>query len=182
MIRRGSPRAVVTTTLPERRTDGRVRRARDGRRVGLVGLTVFVLLGVLGVLGTRTGEVSDSAGPYELTVTYPQVSRSGHAVRFEVEVRRRGGFPADEPVRLRVLGRYYDLFDENGFSPQPDSETADDTWVVDEFAPPDGDTLLVSVDTRVEPARNRGEDGAVQVLDEHGDPVVGVEFRTWVIP
>lgn len=173
---------MITTTLPERRDDGDVRRARDARRVGLVVLTGFVLLGLLGVLGTRTAEVSADGGPYELTVTYPQVSRSGHAVRFEVEVRRAGGFPADEPVRLRVLGKYYDLFDENGFSPQPDSETADDTWVVDEFAPPDGDTLLVSVDTRVEPARNRGEDGAVDVLDAGGEPVVGVRFHTYVLP
>lgn len=173
---------MITTTLPEPRDERSVRRARDGRRVGLVALSVFVLLGLLGVLGTRTAETSASEGPYELTVTYPKVTRSGHAVRFEVEVRRAGGFPAEEPVRLRVLGRYYDLFDENGFSPQPDSETADDTWVVDEFAPPDGDTLLVSVDTRVEPARNRGEDGAVDVLDERGQPVVGVRFRTWVVP
>lgn len=173
---------MITTTLPERRDERRVRRARDGRRVGLAVLTAFVLLGLLGVLGTRTAETSASGGGYELTVTYPQVTRSGHAVRFEVEVRRAGGFPAEEPVRLRVLGKYYDLFDENGFSPQPDSETADDEWVVDEFAAPDGDTLLVSVDTRVEPARNRGEDGAVEVLDERGEPVVGVRFRTWVVP
>lgn len=173
---------MITSTLPERRPDGAVRRARDARRVGLVAVAVFVALGLAGVLGTRTAETTASAGGYDLTVTYPQVSRSGHAVRFEVQVRRDGGFPAGEPVRLRVLGRYYDLFDENGFSPQPDSETADDRYVVDEFAPPDGDTLLVSVDTRVEPARNRGEDGEVSVLDADGRPVVTVRFHTFVMP
>ena len=173
---------MITSTLPERRPDRAVRRARDARRVGLVALALFVALGLAGVLGTRTAEATASEGRYDLTVTYPGVSRSGHAVRFEVQVRRDGGFPADEPVRLRVLGRYYDLFDENGFSPQPDSETADDEYVVDEFAPPDGDTLLVSVDTRVEPARNRGEDGEVSVLDADGRPVVTVRFHTYVMP
>jgi hypothetical protein len=173
---------MITSTLPDRRPDEKVRRARDLRRVGLTLLSVFVLLGLTGVLGTRTAEKSASAGRYDLTVTYPQVSRSGHAVRFEVEVRREGGFPAGEPVRLRVLGRYYDLFDENGFSPQPDAETADDRYVYDEFAPPDGDTLLVSVDTRIEPARNSGEDGEVSVLDEDGRPVTTVRFHTYLVP
>lgn len=173
---------MVASTLPAVLSESRVRRARDLRRVGLGLLALFVLAGAVGLLGTRTVETSGSGGGYALTVTHPAVSRSGHAVRFEVEVQRPGGFPAAEPVRLRFLSDYFDLFDENRLSPAPDSETSDERYTYDEFAPPPGDVLTVSVDTRVEPARNTGERGEVAVLDAAGAPVVGVSFRTLLAP
>lgn len=173
---------MATSTLPPVLEESRVRRARDLRRVGIGLLALFVLAGAVGLLGTRTVQTSGSGGGYALTVTHPAVSRSGHAVRFEVAVRRSGGFPAGEPVRLRFLSAYFDLFDENALSPQPDSETADDRYTYDEFAPPPGDVLTVSVDTRVEPARNSGERGEVAVLDASGAAVAVVSFRTLLAP
>jgi hypothetical protein len=147
-----------------------------------VALTLFVLAGATGLLGTRTTTVSRSAGGYDLSVTHPSVSRSGHAVKFEIQVRRAGGFVPSEPVRLRLLSSYFDLFDENGFTPQPDGETSDGRWTYDEFVPPRGEVFTVSVDTRVEPARNHGERGEVAVVDEDGAPVVTVPFRTRLLP
>ena len=173
---------TATSTLPPVREESQVKRARDLRRVGLVLLAAFVLAGATGLLGTRTTTASATGGGYELTVTHPAVSRSGHAVKLEVEVRRQGGFDTSEPVRLRMLSSYFDLFDENRFSPQPDGETSDGRWTYDEFVPPRGDVFTVSIDTRIEPARNTGERGEVSVVDEDGRPVVTVRFRTRLAP
>ncbi|MCW2615368.1 MAG: hypothetical protein JWN08_2362 [Frankiales bacterium] len=182
MITTGYSQDVTTSTLPPVLEDARVRRARDARRVGLVLLALFVLAGAAGLLGTRTVEAEGSGGGYDVTVTHPSVSRSGHAVKLEVQVRREAGFDPSEPVRLRFLSSYFDLFDENGFTPQPDAETSDDRFTYDDFLPPRGDVLTVSVDTRVEPARNTGERGEVAVVDEQGRVLVAVPFRTWLAP
>ena len=172
----------VTSTLPPRVAVREVKRARDLRRVGVAALFLLVLAGGTGLLGTRTVESRAQAGGYDLQVTHPAVSRSGHAVRFEVSVRRAGGFDPSQPLRLRFLSAYFDLFDENSFSPQPDTETSDDRYTYLELAPPPGDVLVVSVDTRVEPARNSGERGEVAVLDSAGSPLVVVAFRTRLVP
>lgn len=159
-----------------------MRRARNGRRVGIVVLALLVLAGASGVLGTRTVSSRAAGAGYEIVVTHPGVSRPGHAVRFDVEVRRAGGFDPSGPVRLRFLSAYFDLFDENALTPQPEAETSDGRYTYAEFAAPPGDVLLVSVDTRVEPARNRGERGAVALLDDDGASLVEVSFRTTVVP
>ena len=160
-----------------------MKRARDLRRVGLAALFAFLLAGGVGLLGTRTGEASATNGDWSVAVTHPTVSRSGHAVRLEFEIRHRGGFDPSKPVTVRFLSSYFDLFDENDFSPSPDGETSDDLYTYDEFTPPEeGEVLVISVDTRIEPARQRGEAGEVAVLDEQGRPLVQVSFRTRLLP
>ena len=172
-----------TSTLPPDTDERDARRARDRRRIGLVLLALFVLAGAVGLLGTRTTTTAASGSGYDLTVTHPSVSRSGHAVKVEVEVRKDGGFDPEEPIRLRMRSAYFELFDENAFTPQPDAETSDATWTYDEFSPPpQGGVFLVSVDTRIEPARNRGERGEVSLVDEQGRPFLTVRFRTRLMP
>lgn len=173
---------MSTSTLPHPIPPAQVKRARDLRRVGLVLLALFVLAGLLGLLGTRTVQTSGSGGGYDVRVTHPSISRSGHAVKLEVQVRRAGGFEPDEPVRLRLLSAYFDLFDENGLTPAPDTQTSDARYTYDEFAAPPGEMLTVSVDTRVEPARNTGERGQVAVLDPAGEVLAVVDFRTRLAP
>jgi hypothetical protein len=169
-----------TSTLPEPRAPQEVRRARDLRRVGLALLVVFVLCGAVGLFGTRTGTRTATAGGYTVTVTYPSTSRPGHAVRYEVEVVHAGGF--EGPVHMRFSSAYFDLFDENSFGPDPRSTTTTGAYDLYEFEPPPGDTFVVSSDTRVEPARQRGESGEVSVLDEAGQPVATVRYRTRIFP
>jgi hypothetical protein len=169
-----------TSTLPEARTPGAVRRARNQRRVGLVLLVLFVLAGAVGTFGTRTGEASASGGGYTVTVTHPKISRPGHAIRYEVEVSKPGGF--DGPIKMRFSSAYFDLFDENSFGPAAESETTTGAYDLYEFAPPPGDTFIVSSDTRIEPARQRGEKGEVSVLDDSGRPIVTVRYRTRIFP
>lgn len=169
-----------TSTLPEPRSPDLVRRARTLRRVGLVALTLFVLAGAVGTFGTRTAEASATAGGYHVTVLHPAISRPGHAVRFAVTVTRPGGF--EGPIRMRFSSDYFDMFDENSFGPAAVSETTTGAYTIYAFAPPPGDTFVVSSDTRVEPARQRGEKGEVSVLDDSGAPVVTVRYRTRVFP
>lgn len=172
---------MTASTLPPVLDGQRVRRARDLRRVGLLLLGVFVLAGATGLLGTRTSETTVRSAEYELTVTYPRISRPGHAVELRIEVRREGGF-GGEPVQLRYASAYFELFDENDLSPQPESETAGPVFTIGEFAAPAEGVLVVTVDTRVEPARQRGEDGEVSVLDGSGSPVLTLAFSTWIWP
>jgi hypothetical protein len=141
---------------------------------------LFVLAGAVGLLGTRTSHASAEAGGYRVEVTYPGTSRPGHAVRFVVRVHHEGGF--GETVRVRFSSRYFDLFDENAFDPDPARQTADLDHQYVEYSPPDGDDLVITSDTRVEPDRQRGESGEVSVLDDNGVPGVTVRFRTRIFP
>ena len=60
---------------------------------------------------------------------------------------------------MATTSRYLDLFDENGFDPQPLTETQSADDVIWEFAPPPGDTPAVSFDARVSPGRAVGRHG-----------------------
>ena len=170
----------MTSTLPEIRPDSHVRRARTGRRIGITLLALFVGAGAVGLFGTRTAETSATGGGFFLSATYPSVSRPGHAVRPEFVVKRAGGF--DGPIKLRFASDWFDLFDENAFVPSPDSETTTGAYTLYEFQPPPGDTFVVKVDTRVEPARQRGAGGEVSVLGDDGAPLVTLRFRTRIWP
>lgn len=170
-----------TSTLPARGDASSVRRARSLRRVGLGALAVFVAAGGSGLLGTRTAHTTVQGDGYTLTVIYPRVSRPGHAVRLQVEVRKAGGFHG-APVTLRYDTEYFEMFDENAFRPDPESETAGPGFTEDEFQPPDGEVLVMTVDTRVEPARQRGEDGWVSIVGDAGTPVLTAEFSTFLWP
>lgn len=171
----------VSVTLPDEPRLERVRRARMLRRLGAAALALFVLAGATGLLGTRTAHASARGSDgWQLEVTYPGSSRPGHAVRFEVHVHHAGGLGGS--VRVRMRSSYFNLFDENGFTPQAGRETSDDTYVYDEYAPPGGDDLVISSDTRIEPDRQKGAQGDVSVLDAAGRPLVTVRFHTRIWP
>jgi hypothetical protein len=157
----------------------RMRRNQLARRAGLALLAVFVLLGATGFLGVRTRTVEASAGGYDLTVRYAQVARPALAAPWELTVHHDGGF--DGPVTISTTADYFDLFDENGLSPDPASATAGRDRLVLEFDPPPGETLTVSYDARVGPNIQMGTRATTQVL-VHDEPVVGVSYRTWILP
>jgi hypothetical protein len=165
--------------------------ARDlrGRRV-LYGATSLVLavivllavldgVGVTEAYGVATDHVRDEGGGCALDVRYSTVSRPALATPFEIEVRRPGGF--DGPVSVAVSHEYLRIWDENGLYPTPSSETTMGGWLVWEFAPPLGDTLRLTYDGRIEPGAQRGQSGAVAVLEDDV-PVLDVEFRTRLRP
>jgi hypothetical protein len=173
------PDVGFVPTTPEGTDLTRARRARAVRRIFLTFLAAFMALGAAGRLGVRTGTVTASGGGYELAVTYGQVTRPGLPTPWSFTVRRPGGF--DGPVTVATTHKYLDMFDENGFDPQPSSSTATAQYLVWEFEPPPGDILSVSLDARLEPSVQWGRAGETAVL-ENGRRVVVARYKTWVMP
>ncbi len=145
----------------------------------MVVLFAVVALGLSGLLGVRSRMTTVAGGGYELTVTYAQVSRPGLATPWSLEIHHAGGF--DGPVTVSTKSSYLDLFDENGFDPDPSTTTATPDAVIWEFDPPEGDTLGVSFDARIEPGAQWGRTGETSVLVD-GKPVVTATYKTWVMP
>lgn len=144
-----------------------------------VALTLLLALSFLGVYGVRDTTVRASGGGYDLEVRYAEASRPALATPFAITVTKPGGF--DGPVTVAITAEYLAMWDENGLSPAPSSETTDGDWLVWEFDPPVGDTLSIGYDARIEPAAQNGERGQVQVREDD-EPVVTVSFETEVLP
>lgn len=173
------PEIDVVPTAPEEPDLLRSSRARTLRRLFMALLLAFLAVGATGLLGVRSRTTTVQDGGYQLTVTYGQVTRPGLATPWSLEIHHPGGF--DGPITVSTDTKYLDLFDENGFDPQPSKSTATPDMVMWEFEPPDGDTLGVSLDARVEPGAQWGRVGETSVLVD-GQPVVTAKYRTWVLP
>jgi hypothetical protein len=173
------PEAGFVPTTPEEADLTRARRARAVRRVFLILLAAFIALGASGRLGVRTRTVVARGGGYEVSVTYGQMSRPGLPTPWSFLVRRPGGF--DGPVTVATTHKYLDMFDENGFDPEPTSSTMTEKYILWEFEPPPGDTLAVSLDARIEPGVQWGRSGETAVV-ENGQQVVVARYKTWIMP
>jgi hypothetical protein len=130
-------------------------------------------------LGARTGTVSASRGGVDLTLRYPEVTRPGLAVRWIATIHRAGGF--DKPIDLGITSRYLDLFDFNLLDPTPSGTTTQGDLSVWTFDPPVGDTLVVTMDARLEPAQQLGKSATLAVLSD-GIRIVDVRYSTRVMP
>ncbi|HET9441972.1 MAG TPA: hypothetical protein VFO65_01545 [Acidimicrobiales bacterium] len=146
----------------------------------IVGLAVLDAVGLTGVYGVKTRTVRAEGAGLELEVRYPGVARPALAAPFEITLVRPGGF--DGPVTVAVTSDYLAIWDANGLDPEPSSSTTDAQRLLWEFEPPDGDTLVVSFDARIEPGMQQGKSGRVEVLDDDGATQVAVDFRTRVLP
>ncbi len=170
-----------STTAPLDADPTRVRRRRALRRVVVCLLSVFLLLGLLGVFGPRTGETSARGEGWQVTVTYPRVTRAGLGVHVSFEIRRPGGF--DLPVVLAVESSYLEAFDDSTVEPQPVESTADRSRSIWTFASPTaGDTLVVDVSGRVQPGaqlEQRKGRAAILVADR---PAVSLRWKTFITP
>jgi hypothetical protein len=153
------------------------------RRGFLCLLVVVVVLGVTGFLGvkSRTAQAHAKLGGTTLEVHYAQIARAGLDVPFEITVHKPGGFGGQE-VTLAVSSSYLELFNRSSVDPEPSSSTADASQVQWTFDPPDGDTLVVSVDMQVQFGRHWGRAGTVSLLDDQGKPVVTTSIKTWLSP
>ena len=150
------------------------------RRGTLAVLLVVVLAGAAGFLGVHSGSTSATASDWSLDLRYAQVARAGLDVPWEVTVRHRGGFTGD--VTLAVTGAYFDIYETQGFHPEPSDESRDgDTLYLTFKAPPSGDTLVVAYDAYIQPACQVGRSGSVSVLDD-GRRAATVDFRTRLLP
>ncbi|MGV9866391.1 hypothetical protein [Rhodococcus koreensis] len=173
-----------TARVPESVLDDVRERARTPavtwlRRGAVVLLALIVALGAVGLLGVRSGTAHAAGGGYELTLTYPQVARAGLDVPWELIVRKPGGFT--EPVVIVVDSDYFDMFETQGWRPEPSAETADASRTYMTVDPPPGDTLTLGFDAYIQPSSQLGHSGSVSV-SENGVDVVTLEFTTWLVP
>jgi hypothetical protein len=150
------------------------------RRGFLVLLFLFVLAGLIGLLGVRTTTSRASEADWTLSLRHASIARAGLDVPWEVTVTHQGGFDSDEVV-LAVTGEYFDIFESQGFNPEPSDETRDSATRYLTFNAPPGDTLKVSYDAYIQPASQIGRSGTVSVVDG-GRRVASVDFRTFLLP
>lgn len=149
------------------------------RRAFLLTLLLWVLAGLVGLLGVRTDVARDSGAGWELSLRHASIARAGLDVPFEVTVRRDGGF--DGEVTLALTGRYLDLYETQGFHPEPASTTRGSDLLLLTFTAPPGETLVVAYDAYVQPSSQVGDGGTLSVLDG-GRAVASVDFETVLLP
>lgn len=169
----------TTSTRPDAEPVDRLRAHRTARRVGLALLGLVVLLGLANVLGLRTRTATASDAGVEMVVTYAQVTRSGLATPWQVDIRSRDGF--DGPVTITTSADYFERFDFNQWYPEASSTTVRGELLVLTFERPEGDGLRVRFDGRASPTFGLGS-AATTALDTEGLPPLSVAYRTVVMP
>jgi hypothetical protein len=149
------------------------------RRSMLAAMALAVAAGLLSLLGVHTSAASAHGHGYELSVHYPAVARAGLDTPWQVTVTHPGGF--DKTVTLAVTGDYFNIFETQGFHPEPADETRDAHTLYLTFTAPPGDTFVVDFDAYIQPSSQRGRSARVSVME--GDtPVVSVDIDTRLLP
>jgi hypothetical protein len=149
------------------------------RRLTLGVLALVVLADLLGFLGVHTSTATASRSGYTLTLRYPGVARAGLDIQWQATVRHPGGF--GKQVTLGVTGDYFDIFETQGFHPEPSAETRDGHTLYLTFDAPPGDTFVVYYDAYIQPASQEGKSARIAVID-HGEPRVWIDYRTRLVP
>lgn len=171
---------MPASTLADVSSDAKDRFAAWTRRGLLAMLLVFVLVGLSTWLGVHSDTATAKGGGYELALRYAKVARPGLDIPWDLSIIHPGGF--DGQVTVEVSSDYFALTEMQGLSPAPAKETQDGQWWRMTFdPPPDGDTLVVSIDFYVQPSSQRGASAAVRVLD-HEQPAATVHYRTTLLP
>jgi hypothetical protein len=170
---------IPASTLDGLESSGEGRTAVWARR-GFLGLLLLVVLaGLLGLLGVHPATSRATEAGWTVSLRYAHIARPGLDVPWEVTVTRAGGFADD--VTLAVTGDYFDIFESQGFEPEPSDETRDGSLYYLTFNKPPGDTLTVSFDAYIQPASQIGRSGTLSVVDG-GRRVASVGFRTFLVP
>jgi hypothetical protein len=149
------------------------------RRAMLAGMALAVAADLFSLLGVHTSSVSSQRDGYTLTLHYPSVARAGLDTPWQATVTHPGGF--GKQVTLAVTGDYFNIFETQGFHPNPSDETRDGTTLYLTFSAPPGDTFVVDFDAYIQPASQQGRSATLAVIDA-GAPVVSVDFRTRLLP
>lgn len=157
-----------------------VHRATIAALVAVLGLAVLDGLDVVDAYGVDTETTFVDTPDGRLVVQHPTVTRPALATPFRVRVEQPGGF--DAPITIAVSRPWIEMWDENGLYPSPSAETGDPEWVVWEFDPPEGSAFALFYDARIEPARQSGQSGEVQLRDDDGTVLATVSMRTEVRP
>jgi len=169
-------------TDEETTLDGVGRQSVTGLWSGRATLTVLalvVLAGAVGLLGVHTTTSSASGDGYRLSVDYPRTARAGLDVTWRVTVDSPAGF--DQDVRLAVTADYFDIYESQGWFPEPDAQTRDEEMLYLTFAKPPSDRFVVTFDAYVQPSSQLGRDARIALLVD-GREVAAVDIDTWLAP
>lgn len=152
------------------------RRARRWRRVGVGLLALVVAVACLGWLGPRESTVTDDTG--RLSVTYPQLARSGAESGLTIDVA-----PVDRATTV-VVEVPLSVFDRLGLdltTPDPVVQTSVGDTVRLRFDAPQDDTFSVHLGGRLPTRADLGPFSYdLRVLI--GGDELSVDARTWVLP
>jgi hypothetical protein len=171
---------LPATTLDDLETTDQDVRGLWVRRGFLVILALTLVAGLVGLLGVRTSTTLAEADGWALELEHASVARPGLDVPFTATVTREGGF--GQQVTLAITGTYLDLYETQGFNPEPDTTSRDGDLLYLTFeAPPDGETFVVTYDAYIQPAAQSGAGGELSIIDQ-GRAVVTVDFETRVWP
>jgi hypothetical protein len=149
------------------------------RRVMLGVLALGVVVALTSWLGVHTSTATATRDGYTMSLRYPAVAQAGLDVEWQVTVTHPGGFGKE--LTLGVTGDYFDIFETQGFHPDPSDETRDGHTLYLTFEAPPGDTFVVYYDAYIQPASQEGKSARVAVLD-HGTPVDWIDYRTRLLP
>ncbi len=149
------------------------------RRVAVTVLLLIVLAAATGLLGVRTGTVSAQGDGYVLELEYARIARAGLDVPFDLTLTHEGGFDGD--IVLAMTADYFDIFEHQGISPEPDSESSEGPMVYMTFPPPQGDEFRLDFDVYVQGSSQMGESGEAWLVVD-GEPLLQLSFTTVLLP
>jgi len=150
------------------------------RRAGFFVLLLFVLAGLFGFLGDRVGVVEGPAPDgHHLSLEFAQTSRPGLDVPFEIRVTRPEGL--DPEVTLALTGDYLDLYETQGWYPEPTEQTRDGEWVYLTFATEGQPVMVIDFDAYIQPTAVLPQSGQLALVVD-GEPVDPLSFRTVIFP
>lgn len=149
------------------------------RRAMLTAMALVVAADLFSLLGVHTSTVTASRDGYGLTLHYPSVARAGLDTPWQVTVTHPGGF--GKQITLAVTGSYFNIFETQGFHPQPADETRDGQTLYLTFTAPPGDTFVVDFDAYIQPSSQQGRSATLAVVDG-GTPAVSVDYHTRLMP
>jgi hypothetical protein len=157
--------------------------ARDsalwGRRAALTLVALLVVAALVGVLGVHTSTAVAERGGWAMSVDYPKVARSGLDIRWRVQVQHPGGF--GKTLTLAVSSNWWEIFETQGFFPEPDGVQRDGDTTYLDFDDPPGDTFVLDYDAYVQPSAQVGRTAHAAVIINDSE-VVGVTWKTRLVP
>lgn len=168
------------STLTGFETRSQERVAAWGRRAVLTLLLAIVVAGASGLLGVWTSTGSAVGDGYALSVKYASIARAGLDVPWQVTVTREGGF--DKTITLAVTGDYFDIYETQGFTPEPSAMVRDAETLFLTFDAPEGDTFTVDYDAYIQPSSQRGASATVALVDADLEPIASVDIDTLLLP
>ena len=158
---------------------GKSTKSPWGRRVGTLILALFIVSGASGFLGDSTETKTSQQAGFTLELEYPQRTRSGLDVPWELQISSEDPLPAE--ITIAVTADYFNIFEHQGLDPEAISQTADPHMEYWTFKTPGGNTLSISIDHYVEPGVMRGASGTVGLYIAE-ELIAPIDFTTHMLP